>query len=185
MIERTRGKEKDAIAAKQLGVSEDYTIFMAANELQYFDEVMDEIEADEDGIFDFNGIEIITELKSRAKTIQLPTYFQMVGMVSINNKEGDLTGEVYGVVDFSEMKTCKQPMTEARAIDKFECQACALSQEGRDCDCVTSATCSLLCKSCGESIYFQGNFHDEDMPSRFACPYCKKTNNCIAEKQGE
>ena len=98
------GKEKDAIAAKQLGVSEDYTIFVMANQGEYFRD-LDMISNDPD-LFDgcVYADEVMAEVFSRRKEVKFPGKLQLVGMVPVGNADDDYTGEVYGIIDFSEVK---------------------------------------------------------------------------------
>lgn len=64
-----------------------------------------------------------------------------------------------------------KPMTSQEAIDRFQCEQCRT--EGADpCgwDCVVSATCSLLCRSCRRTNFFPGDMHNA--PAEFPCVHC-------------
>lgn len=68
----------------------------------------------------------------------------------------------------------KQPMTEARAIDMYECAECATTQQKTFCASILEATFSVLCNQCEQPVYFTGNPTDLDTPLNFECPYCGK-----------
>lgn len=102
IMDRFWGKEKDAIAAKQLGVEEDWSIFMMANEMDYIDDIRRVIlnsEEEDDYMFSGSAEQIIEAVHAATRRVMLPGRLQLVGMSPL----GDETKEVYGVVDFSEI----------------------------------------------------------------------------------
>lgn len=99
MADRFWGEEKDKIAANQLGLTEDYTIFMMANRGEFIpDEDYDAVE-DELGAGDlWTTSEIVHAVREKEKEVILPGAIQLVGMCPAGKAEP----KVYGVVDFSE-----------------------------------------------------------------------------------
>jgi len=64
----------------------------------------------------------------------------------------------------------KTPMTTAQAIERFGDNRYTLDDNKYTLE---SSTCSMLCKKCGERIWFQGSWTDASTPKTFDCPYCK------------
>ncbi|MDA3834367.1 MAG: hypothetical protein PF495_13360 [Spirochaetales bacterium] len=95
-MDRFWGEDKDKIAAKQLGVGDEYSIFMMANEMEYYDDIDKTLrEVADDG--DWNLDHVHEAIENATKRVMLPGRLQLVGMSPID----DETKEVYGVVDFS------------------------------------------------------------------------------------
>jgi len=64
-----------------------------------------------------------------------------------------------------------EPMTPARAGEIHLCSQCREEGEGAcELDCVMSSTCSVICRSCRESVFFSGDLSDQE--SEFICPSC-------------
>ena len=65
----------------------------------------------------------------------------------------------------------RTPLTTKEAVEKYQPKDCI-----GDCEpcynCLESATCSMICKSCEERIWFYGSWGDEKTPLTFDCPYC-------------
>lgn len=97
-MDRFWGVEKDKVAARQLGVSDDYTIFVMANEMDYIDDVRRIMFDAENDLGSCYPSEIVERIEQATKRVMLPGKLQMVGMMPTEGAEGE---EVYGVVDFS------------------------------------------------------------------------------------
>lgn len=65
------------------------------------------------------------------------------------------------------MNSTNKPMTTKEVFDMY----------GPDQYEMENATCSRGCTSCTRRIWFAGSWGDGMTPTRFACPYCKKTNH--------
>lgn len=76
------------------------------------------------------------------------------------------------------MPNFNEPMTREEAVDKHMCNGCL---QGEPCghDCVLSATCSVPCPYCSNSVFFDGDI--EFAVARPVCPYCGNPfNNVVA-----
>lgn len=95
MIDRFWGEEKDREAAKQLGLGDEYTIFLMGDQAEYTGDI-DEVPTDE-----FEGMgfasDIIDAVKERIQPVLLPGGLALVGMRPV----GTDGPRVYGVVDFT------------------------------------------------------------------------------------
>lgn len=92
------GEEKDKIAANQLGLTENYTIFMMANRGEFIpDEDYDAVEEMFSGDL-CNADEVVHAVREKEKEVILPGEIHLVGMCPVGKSEP----KIYGVVDFSE-----------------------------------------------------------------------------------
>ena len=65
-----------------------------------------------------------------------------------------------------------EPLTTAEAIERFECADCKKGNP-YEWECVESATCSLMCRKCGERNWFAGSLPREGPGSwEFVCRGC-------------
>lgn len=101
MADRFWGADKDRIAAKQLNLTEDYTIFMMANRGEFIpDEDYEGVELMLEGEL-WRADEVIAAIKEKEQPIVLPENYQLVGMCPLGKTEP----KVYGIVDLSELDT--------------------------------------------------------------------------------
>jgi hypothetical protein len=86
------------------------------------------------------------------------------------------------------MEKSSVPMKGEEAQIRLQCSWCkedgpgACGQDGGH-DCVMSASCSILCHSCGERTYFEGSY--SNAPSSFGCVHCgRELKNKYSELEG-
>lgn len=98
MGQRFWGEEIDTRAAQQLGVSEDYTVVMMANQVDHLGD-LDEVKEEFSELGYVDAEDVINAVNEKVTYIDLPGGLRLVGMRPLDSEAG--APRKYGIVDLT------------------------------------------------------------------------------------
>lgn len=104
MNDRCWGEIKDREAARQLGLSDEHTIFMMSTDVECTDEI-EAVAAEFAELGYVDPSEVLDAVQERIRHVPLPRGLVLVGMVPLGRAEP----KTYGIVDLSAVS---QPATQ-------------------------------------------------------------------------